>query len=175
MAGLRLGLAGGDRRVAVAAGLSASALRGARIACQVLIAVAATSRAANAAAVASAAAVLAGELPQPVRRRRRARLHRVAVQVALDVPRQAVGRLVPPRRSFSSAFITIQSRSPRTSRASRAGSVPRDAAIDAVSSVVASRVLGLGGSSSRIRRRTSVNAASRSRRRSSGVVPVSSS
>ena len=66
-------------------------------------------------------------------------------------------------RSFSRAFITIQSRSPRTSRASRAGSVPRDAAIDAVSSVVASRVLGFGGSSSRIRRRTSVNAASRSR------------
>ncbi len=77
--------------------------------------------------------------------------------------------------SFSMAFITIQSSSPRTSFASRAGSVPREAAIDAVSCVGPSRVLGLGGSSSRIRRSTSVNAASRSRPCSSGVVPVSSS
>ncbi len=77
--------------------------------------------------------------------------------------------------SFSSAFITIQSRSPRTSFASRAGSVPRDAAIDAVSWVGPSRVLGFGGSSSRIRRNTSVNAASRIRCRSSGVRPVSNS
>ncbi len=77
--------------------------------------------------------------------------------------------------SFSSAFITIQSRSPRTSLASFAGSVPREAAIDAVSWVGPSRVLGRGGSSSRIRRRTSVKAASPSRRRSSGVVPVKSS
>ena len=59
-------------------------------------------------------------------------------------------------RSFSSAFITIQSRSPRTSLASRAGSVPRCAAIDASASLESlSRVLGLGGSSSRIRRRIS--------------------
>ena len=59
-------------------------------------------------------------------------------------------------RSFSSAFITIQSSSPRTSRASFAGSVRRCAAIDASGRLEPlSRVLGLGGSSSRIRRRIS--------------------
>ena len=42
-------------------------------------------------------AVLAGELPQPVRRRRRAGLDRVVRQVALDVAGEAAGRLVPPR------------------------------------------------------------------------------
>ena len=41
--------------------------------------------------------VLARELPQPVAGRRRARLHRLVVQVALDVPGQPAGRLVPPR------------------------------------------------------------------------------
>ena len=37
------------------------------------------------------------ELPQPVAHRRRARLHRLVVQVVLEVHRQAVGRLVAPR------------------------------------------------------------------------------
>ena len=59
-------------------------------------------------------------------------------------------------RSFSSAFITIQSRSPRTARVSRNGSTPRVAAIEASFSPEAeSRVLGFGGSSSLIRRRIS--------------------
>ena len=58
---------------------------------------------------------------------------------------------------------------------SRRGSTLRAAAIDGSSSVVESRVLGLGGSSSRINRRISRSAASFSRLRSSGVVPVSSS
>ena len=48
-------------------------------------------------------------------------------------------------RSFSSAFITIQSSSPRTSRVSRAGSVLRCAEIDARRlSDSLSRVLGFG-------------------------------
>ena len=42
-------------------------------------------------------AVLAGELLQLVRRRRRAGFDRVAFEVALDVLGEAVGRLVPPR------------------------------------------------------------------------------
>ena len=41
-----------------------------------------------------AALVPPGELPQPVPRRRRARLHRLVGQVALHVQREAVGRLV---------------------------------------------------------------------------------
>ena len=79
-------------------------------------------------------------------------------------------------RSFSRAFITIQSSSPRTSFASFAGSVRRRAAIDAsVSFDALSRVLGLGGSSSLIRFRISAYPAWCSVARSSGVVPVSSS
>jgi hypothetical protein len=56
-------------------------------------------------------------------------------------------------RSFSRDFITIQSRSPRTTFANHAGSVRRCAEIDGSVSVdVLNRVLGLGGSSSLIRR-----------------------
>jgi len=51
----------------------------------------------------------------------------------------------------------------------------RQAAIDGSSSVVLSRMLGRGDSSSRITRKTSRNAASLSRLRSSGVEPVNSS
>jgi len=59
-------------------------------------------------------------------------------------------------RSFSSAFITIQSSSPRTSLFSFAGSTCRWAATDGrVSFDSDSRVLGLGGSSSRMIRRIS--------------------
>ena len=59
-------------------------------------------------------------------------------------------------RSFSSAFIAIQSSSLRTSFDSRAGSTPRRAAIDGSRSPEPeSRVDGLGGSSSLIRRTTS--------------------
>jgi hypothetical protein len=60
-------------------------------------------------------------------------------------------------RSFSSAFIAIQSSSPRTSFASRAGSVCRRAAIaGSISPEPLSRVLGFGGSSSRMRRSASL-------------------
>ncbi len=72
--------------------------------------------------------------------------------------------------------MTTQSRSPRTSFANRAGSVPRTAATAGSRSLVPlSRVLGLGGSSSRTRLSTSSNAARRKVSRSRGVVPVSSS
>ena len=49
---------------------------------------------ATAAAVATARLVPPGELAEAVPRRRRARLHRLVVQVALHVRREAVGRLV---------------------------------------------------------------------------------
>ena len=78
-------------------------------------------------------------------------------------------------RSFSSAFITIQSSSPRTSPLSFRGSTCRFAAMLGSSSVVLSRTLGQGESSSRITRNTSRNAACVIRLRSSGVDPVSSS
>ena len=72
--------------------------------------------------------------------------------------------------------MTIQSSSPRTNLVSLAGSVLRCAEIVGnLSPEALSRVLGRGGSSSRIIRSISVNAALRSRCRSSGVVPVSSS
>ena len=72
--------------------------------------------------------------------------------------------------------MTIQSSSPRTSRVSRCGSTRRRAPISASARPLElRRVLGRGGSSSRISRSTSANAASRMRSRWSGVVPVSSS
>ncbi len=79
-------------------------------------------------------------------------------------------------RSFSSAFMTIQSSSPRTSFVSRAGSILRCEEIDGSASFESlNRVEGLVGSSSRMRRSTSVYAALRSLSRSSGVEPVRSS
>jgi hypothetical protein len=78
-------------------------------------------------------------------------------------------------RSFSRHFITTQSSSPRTSLPSRFGSIRRLAAIAGNSSLPLSRVLGLGGSSSRMIRSNSSNAAVFSRLRSNGVEPVSSS
>jgi hypothetical protein len=147
----------------------------ARIACQVLTTTASTSRPANPAAVPSAARCLRANFRSrymaargpastgsPSRCRRTSRANPLAVSYRRD-------------GSFSSAFITIQSRSPRTSFASFDGSVAREAAIDAISWVGPSRELGLGGSSSRTRRSISVNAASLSRPRSSGVPPVKSS
>ena len=78
---------------------SARARRSARVArtaCQVLTAAASASSSTNAAAVARPAPVPPGELPQPIPGRRRAGLHRLVGQVALEVARQAVGRLVSP-------------------------------------------------------------------------------
>ena len=79
-------------------------------------------------------------------------------------------------RSFSNAFITIQSISPRINRDSFAGSVFRCAArlaSDACDCVI--RVLGLGGSSSRMMRRISSYAAVLNCSFVNGVVPVRSS
>ena len=78
-------------------------------------------------------------------------------------------------RSFSRHFITIQSNSPRTSPLNSLGPRPRFAAILGNSSAVESRVLGRGGSSSRITRRTSKSAASFTRFLVNGVEPVNSS
>ena len=72
-----------------------------------------------------------GELAEAIPRRRRAGLHRLVVQVALDVGRQAVGRLV------AAVAVLLQAPSSRSSPARRApacvslaGSVCRLAAID---------------------------------------------
>ena len=59
-----------------------------------------------------------GELAEAVRGRRRASLDRLVAEMAQHVGGEVAGRVVAPRlRSFSRAFITIQSRSPRTSLA----------------------------------------------------------
>ncbi len=72
--------------------------------------------------------------------------------------------------------MTIQSNSPLTSFVSLAGSVCRRAEMEGRESFDSdSRVLGLGGSSSRMIRSTSSKAAWENRLRSNGVVPVSSS
>ena len=78
-------------------------------------------------------------------------------------------------RSFSKALSTIQSKSPRSSRPSFSGSVWRHAAMLGKASVELRRMLGRGGSSSRISRQISSQAASLNRCRSSGVLPVSNS
>ncbi len=79
-------------------------------------------------------------------------------------------------RSFSSAFITIQSSSPRIDEPSRRGSLPRLAEIvEDFAPSAPSRVLGVGGCSSRMILRISSKAARRSVSASNGVVPVSSS
>jgi hypothetical protein len=78
-------------------------------------------------------------------------------------------------RSLASAFITIQSRSPRTSRLSRAGSTWRLAAKVGSAWEVLIRLDGVGGSTSRTTRRISSRAAFWSVSRRIGVEPVNSS
>ena len=78
-------------------------------------------------------------------------------------------------RSFSSAFITIQSSSPRTRTLNFFGSVPRLTAVSGNVSLLLSLILIRGGSSSRIIRSNSSIAADRRRVLSNGVSPVSSS
>ena len=78
-------------------------------------------------------------------------------------------------RSLASAFITIQSRSPRTNRHSRAGSTCRLAARLGSASDVLIRLLGVGGSTSRITRSISSSAACWNVSRRIGVLPVKSS
>ena len=71
--------------------------------------------------------------------------------------------------------MTIQSRSPWTSRVSFFGSSLRTAAMLGRSSADDSRVLGLGGSTSRMTRSISSNAAARNSLELMGWLPVSSS
>ena len=65
------------------------------------------------------------ELAQAIPRRRRTGFDWLVGQVALDVAAKPLAVWYRRPRSFSSAFITIQSSSPRTSAASLAGSVFR--------------------------------------------------
>ena len=80
-------------------------------------------------------------------------------------------------RSFSSAFITIQSRSPRIRWISLGGSAWRFLAtvVKSASSIVLNRVEGRGGSFSRMVRRISSSPACSSSFVSNGVWPVSNS
>ncbi len=78
-------------------------------------------------------------------------------------------------RSFSSAFMTTQSRSLRSSAVSLLGSVPRFADKVGRASAVLSLELGLGGSSSRTTRRISSSPFFSSSFRAKGRAPVSSS
>ncbi len=72
--------------------------------------------------------------------------------------------------------MTIQSRSPLSRRARVEGSLPRFLALATESGAARlTRVLGFGGSSSRILRRISSKPASRSSRESNGSAPTSSS
>lgn len=90
------------------------------------------------------------KLANAIRRARRCGNRRLTAEVPPNIRGQPAGRLIPAWRSFSNAFITIQSSSPRTSTPSFLGSVWRRAATATiVSALLLSRVLGLGGSTSR--------------------------
>jgi hypothetical protein len=78
-------------------------------------------------------------------------------------------------RSFSKAFMTIQSNSPRTSLVSLAGSVPRLVARVGNPSAVLSFALGLAGSCSRMTRSISSSPTFPNSWRLNGGLPVSSS
>ena len=94
-----------------------------------------------------------GELPQPVAGRRRAGQHRLVGQVALHVRGEAVGRLVPAAAVLLQGLhhdpVQLAADQPAQLRRLQSRGWPRSTA---ASSVVLSRVLGRGGSSSRISR-----------------------
>ena len=121
-------------------------------------------------------AVLAGELPQLVRRRRRAGLDGVAGEVPLDVAGEAVGGLVPPGAVLVQRLHhdPVELAADQLRQPGRLGPPLRRQRGER-SPESLSRVEGLGGSSSRIWRRISEYAALRTFSFSSGVEPVSSS
>ena len=121
-----------------------------------------SSAAANIPAIVRASLISPSELAQAVRRRGRARYDRLVMQVTLRSIAETIGCLVAAVAVLFQAFITIQSNSPRTSWS--AWRAPLSPGRDRRQSVlgVDSRVLGLGGSSSRMIRRISSYAASQS-------------
>ena len=104
------------------------------------------------------------ELPQPIPRRRRAGLHRLVVQVALHVRGEAVGRLVAAVAVLLQRLHhdPVQLAAHQLASASPAPCCGWRRSTAAPRSML-SRVLGLGGSSSRMIRSISSNAASCSR------------
>ena len=98
-----------------------------------------------------------GELAEAVPRRRRARLHRLVAQVALHVGRQGAGRLVAAVAVLLQALhhdpVQLPADTAVAAAAARSCGWPRSWPRPAPS--VLSRVLGLGGSSSRMMRRIS--------------------
>ena len=99
------------------------------------------------------------ELAQPVSQRRRARLHRVAGQVALHVAGQPAGRVVAAGAVLLQGLHHDPVEFAPQQLGELAGSVAPRAAMLAFVSELLSRVLGRGGSSSRTRRRISSRAA----------------
>ena len=116
-------------------------------------------------------------LREPIPRRRRARLHRLVGQVAHHVGGEVVGRLVPPPPVLLQRLHhdPVQLAAHRPVELPRVGAAAAPRRSCSVAPSVLSRVLGLGGSSSRMIRRISSKAAFRSVSASNGVVPVSSS
>ena len=102
-------------------------------------------------------------------------LHRFSGQMPLHVGGESVGRFVTPRRSFSNAFMTIQSSSLRSRPVSLFGSVPRLAEMFGSAFAVLSRMLGRGGSSSRTTRSISNIPAFFNSALRNGGLPASSS
>src|SRR5262249_49745571 len=130
--------------------------------------------------------VFAGQLAEPVAGGRRTRLHRLVLQVALHVPGQPVGRLVAPRPVLLPRLhgdpVPLPPQHPAQFPPPRpppgtGGSPPppRAEMVANASPDRLKRVLGLGGSSSRMVRNSSSSAVCFSRSCSSGVLPVSSS
>ena len=124
-------------------------------ACQTLIAVP-TSRASTTRATMLRPPVPAGELGNRYQRRRRARLDRLVGQVSHHVGREVVGRLVAPAAVLLQGLhhdpVELAADRPVQRRGRRRGWPRRSCS---VSPSVLSRVLGLGGSSSRMIRRIS--------------------
>ena len=116
------------------------------------------------------------ELPKSISGRRRTGLYRLAGQIPIHIAGQPVRPLVTRVRSFSIAFITIQSNSPRTAAEDCFGSVcgawPRSrAAPHRAQTHTRLRRLFLADDPLHLRH----NAAERKPLPSNGVVPVSSS
>ena len=127
--------------------------RVARTACQMLIAVAATSTAAKAPAIARAARCLWANFRKSVDGRRRPGLDRLVGQVPLEVAGQVVGRRIPPVAVLLQRLhrdpVELSADQPRQLRRLHAASRRDRGELPRSSRAACST---LGGSSSRIRR-----------------------
>ena len=120
-------------------------------------AVPASSTRATAAADSRAARLLAGELPQPVAGRRRARLDRLVGQVALHVAGEAVGRLVAAVAVLLQRLHhdPVQLAAHQPAELAPARSAALAATLGSVARACSAACSACGGSSSRMSRSTS--------------------